>query len=201
MASIGAIILAAGMSRRMGFPKLLADFNGKPLFRYAVETAVQSALQPIVLVGGERVNALRQLTCDLPMVQVIDNPEYSKGMASSLKLGIAKVTGRVDGAMIFLADQPLVPGEVISELIKQYKSARNQGIQIIRPNYNGMLGHPVLFDSRLFKAFHQINGDEGGRSIVSNHNDKLLIVNFKNPYWGADVDTPEDLVKLKNIRP
>ncbi|MGC4378517.1 nucleotidyltransferase family protein [Fictibacillus sp. Mic-4] len=198
MVKVGAIILAAGMSTRMGSQKLFANLCGKPLFRYAVETVVQSKLSPIVLIGGENVGKLKRLTKDLPMVQVIANRNYSSGMASSLKRGIAEVAGKVDGAVIVLADQPLVQVEVIEQLIAHYKGARSRGIQIVRPSYNGKAGHPVLFDSQLFAEFDQIDGDEGGRSIVARKHKKLITVNFENGYWGEDVDTPKDLAKLQN---
>lgn len=198
MVKVGAIILAAGMSTRMGSQKLFANLCGKPLFRYAVETVVQSKLSPIVLIGGENVGKLKRLTKDLPMVQVIANRNYASGMASSLKRGIAEVAGKVDGAVIVLADQPLVQVEVIEQLIAHYKGARSRGIQIVRPSYNGKAGHPVLFDSQLFAEFDQIDGDEGGRSIVARKHKKLITVNFENGYWGEDVDTPKDLAKLQN---
>lgn len=74
-----------------------------------------------------------------------------------------------EAAMIFLGDQPFVPNQVVHTLLTEYECNKEKGIHIVRPRYVGELGHPILFDTRLFKHFTKIEGDEGGRSIIRNH--------------------------------
>jgi molybdenum cofactor cytidylyltransferase len=200
MRKIGAVILAAGMSRRMGVPKLFLDFHGKPLFLYSVECAIRSQLNPILIVGGEHVQLLQDHTKGLP-VEIISNPDYRKGMAASLKLGIEAMDGRVDALLVFLADQPFVPPMLIKKLLQTYTVCRSNGIRIVRPQYSGIPGHPVLFDADLFREFSALQGDEGGRSIIKSHAEKLKLIPAENPLWGADIDTPDDLEKFEKNFP
>lgn len=199
MSAIGAIVLAAGMSKRMGQPKLLLPFIGKPLFRHCVDAAAAAGLKPIILVGGYRMQELLQHAADLPEIEVIPNEDYESGMASSLRIGMAALTGRADAALVCLADQPLVPGIVMNKIRHHYDLHRKEGIRIIRPEYNGTLGHPILFDAELFPEFEHIQGDEGGKSILAKHQSRLRILPFQNAEWGYDVDTADDLAKLEKI--
>jgi molybdenum cofactor cytidylyltransferase len=200
MNKIGAVILAAGMSRRMGVPKLFLDFHGKPLFLYSVECAIQSQLDPILIVGGEHVQLLQEHTKDMP-VEIVRNPDYAEGMATSLKRGIEAMDGRVDALLVFLADQPFVSPTLIKELLQTYTDCRSDGIRVVRPQYNGIPGHPVLIDSDLFAEFSAVQGDEGGRCIIRRHAEKMKGIPFDNPLWGADIDTPDDWKTYKACFP
>jgi molybdenum cofactor cytidylyltransferase len=199
MSNIGAIILAAGMSKRMGEPKLFLSLNQKPIFRYAVEAAASSQLSPIVVVGGEYSHQLESQLKDMPDVEVVKNVDYQTGMASSLKLGIQAVTGRTDAVLIFLADQPCVPKFVIDSLIETYESYRSTGIRIVRPEYAGAPGHPILFDAELYHEYAGIQGDEGGRSIIQRHKSRVKFISFDEALWGADIDTPEDFKRMQDL--
>ncbi|TRY23616.1 nucleotidyltransferase family protein [Brevibacillus sp. LEMMJ03] len=200
MRRIGAVILAAGMSRRMGVPKLFLEVHGKPLFRHSVECAIQSKLDPILIVGGEHVHLLHEHTRDLS-VEIIKNSEYAKGMATSLQRGVEALTGRVDALLVFLADQPFVPPMLVRKLLQTYADWRSHGIQIVRPQYSGIPGHPVLFDAELFSEFSDLKGDEGGRLIISRHAAKLKLIPAEQSLWGADIDTPDDLKKWETSFP
>ena len=191
MSKIAAVILAAGMSKRMGKPKHLLPLNGEPLIYYSITLALQQNLHPIVVIAGQHKKEIEKvIQCD--NVTYLYNPDYQSGMASSLKLGIEAVSYEADAAMIFLGDQPFVPIQVVQALIKEYELNKDQGVCIVRPRYAGELGHPILFDGRLFEHFNKIDGDEGGRSIIRNHKEQLKIIDFSESLWGMDVDTPED---------
>lgn len=193
---VGAIVLAAGMSRRMGAAKPFLELNGKPLFRHAVERAVESGLHPVVLITGEHSERMRQLTSDLSQVEVVDNPDFWTGMASSLRVGIAAVKGRADAALVFLADQPLVPDAVVQGLVDTYCSRHAEGVRIVRPLYAGNAGHPVLFAAPLFDELSQVSGDQGGKEVVSRYKQQMAAVFFEQAEWGLDVDTPEEYQTL-----
>jgi len=195
---IGAVILAAGLSKRMGQPKQLLMLGSKPLFRYAVDLALHAQLSPVVVIGGKEVGELRTHCNGLP-VEVLFNEEYATGMASSLKLGIHAVGERADAAMIFLADQPLVPNQLVRQMIDVYLAHREKGIWIVRPEYKGLAGHPVLIDAQLYPQFERIQGDEGGKKVIKQYNDRLLCLPCSTSVWGADVDTPEDLQEIRAI--
>ncbi|ASS92567.1 nucleotidyltransferase family protein [Peribacillus simplex] len=197
MPKIGAIILAAGMSIRMGEPKLLLPLRGQPLFRHAIDSILGSSMQPLYLVAGKYIEEIRQHSEDYPGLKIIHNPNYADGMSTSLKLGIQSIKEHVDAVMIFLADQPLISRDVIQALIEKYIECKDDGVRIVRPKYKGEAGHPILVDAVILKEFHSIEGDQGGKSIIQKYDAMTETVSFDNSMWGFDIDTPEDYLKVK----
>ena len=197
MPKIGAIILAAGMSVRMGEPKLLLPLRGKPLFRHAMDSIHGSSMQPIYLVAGKYMEEIRQHSEDYPELKIIHNPNYADGLSTSLKLGVQSIKEHVDAVMIFLADQPLISLEVIQALIEKYKECKDEGVRIVRPEYKGEAGHPILVDAVILKEFHSIKGDQGGKNIIKKNDAVTETVSFDNSMLGFDIDTPEDFFKVK----
>jgi molybdenum cofactor cytidylyltransferase len=188
MSRIGAIILAAGMSKRMGKPKLLMSLKDKPLFRYPLEQAIRNQLNPICLIGGQHMQAFQMEAADLQNLEYIDNPDYENGMSTSLKKGINNMKGRSDATFIFLADQPFVPDKVIQSMLEQFRI----GTRIVRPQYQGNFGHPILIDKSLYDEFIMIDGDKGGKEIIKKYKSETRILSFEDSIWGMDIDTEED---------
>ncbi|MDM5358658.1 nucleotidyltransferase family protein [Peribacillus sp. RS7] len=197
MPKIGAIILAAGMSIRMGEPKLLLPLRGQPLFRHVIHPILGSSMQPIFLVAGKYIEEMRQHCADFPELKIIHNPKYADGMSTSLKLGVQSIKEHVDAVMIFLADQPLISPDIIQALIQKYTACKDEGIRIVQPKYKGDLGHPILVDAVILNEFHSIEGDQGGKKILRKYARVTETVSFDNPMWGVDIDTPEDFLKVK----
>lgn len=191
MNDIGAIILAAGMSKRMGQPKQFLNLHGKPLFRYSVETAVHSGLRPVVVVSGEHTELLKEYIRDLPAM-VIHNPNFANGMSTSLKAGVKAIKDKVPASFVFLSDQPFIPVMVVDRLRKVYNVAKSKNIKIIRPRYASVPGHPVLFAAEIFPELLRIEGDRGANQIIRQHLDELEYVDFDHSLWGVDIDTPEE---------
>ena len=197
MVNIGALILAAGKSTRMGKPKLLLPFKGAPLITHPVSLAIQNQLQPIVCItGGYEERLTQALTPFHENITINYNPHYESGMASSLKEGIHALQGKVDAVIIFLGDQPLVPNKVIQTIIQEYKANKENAVKIVRPIYDQQFGHPILFDSGLFHEFEALHGDEGGKGIIQQYKDYLKLIHFPNSDWGIDIDTPEEYLTL-----
>ncbi|MEC1521254.1 nucleotidyltransferase family protein [Neobacillus niacini] len=188
MPRIGAIILAAGLSKRMGHPKLLLPLNGKPLFRYPLEQAIRNHLQPICLIAGQHLQAFQTASSDLVGVEYIYNRGYEQGMSSSLKIGIENIKDCTDAAFIFLADQPFVPDLVVQSMIEEF----GKDTRIVRPQYQGNFGHPILIDKSLYDEFLKLEGDQGGKAIINNYKSETKILTFDHPFWGMDIDTPEE---------
>ncbi|MBX6394743.1 MAG: nucleotidyltransferase family protein [Alicyclobacillaceae bacterium] len=195
---VGAVVLAAGMSTRMGKPKLWLPLGGKPLFRYSVEAAVGAGLQPVVVVAGGDVERFRREVTDLD-VQVVENPDFRTGMSSSLKVGIRQLQGKVDAGFIFLADQPLVSQALIEALWNEYRVNRIHGIRIVRPVFQGVFGHPVLVDAALFPLYENLQGDQGGRSILQQYRDTMKTVPWHDVWAGVDVDTQDDYTMVQGL--
>jgi molybdenum cofactor cytidylyltransferase len=199
MFKIGAIVLAAGMSRRMGQPKLLLSLKEKPLFRYALEQTIRTKLDPVVLVGGQHIINFQREAADLQGIVFLTNKHFSKGMSSSLKMGINQIKDQAEAFMIFLADQPFVPDFVIQSMLQRYYEEKENGTLIVRPQYDGALGHPILIDKSLFSEFLKLEGDQGGKEVLKKYPHETSILSFEHSYWGMDIDTLEDYQKGQDI--
>ncbi|WP_164489618.1 NTP transferase domain-containing protein [Rummeliibacillus sp. TYF005] len=197
MCKIGAIILAAGQSKRMGEPKLFLPFQDTPIIHYPIEMAVQHKLEPIVVVGGKYYDQLKEeLKPFYPSLSLIYNEQHANGMSTSLIEGINSIDGDLDAVLIFLGDQPLVAHQVVEKLIDTYQKNRENGIYIVRPRYEQQPGHPILFDRSLFNQFQNLKGDEGGKSIIKANKEHLQYVDFEQTDWNLDIDTKQDYKHL-----
>lgn len=184
--SAAGIILAAGRSSRMGTHKLLLPLGGKPLVAYAVGAALRSTAHPILVVIGHEAEQVRAALPDGPY-EVIENRHYSEGMSSSLRAGIAAVPGYVAGAIVLLADQPLLQSRHMDLLVTEARSAPDS---IVAASYDMRRGNPVYFPRRLFAELLTIEGDEGGRSVIACHRDELRLVPITPAEVALDVDRP-----------
>ncbi|WP_067934194.1 nucleotidyltransferase family protein [Alicyclobacillus kakegawensis] len=193
---VAGIVLAAGLSTRMGRPKPLLELAGIPFVRRVAAAATSGGLAPVVVVVGPNELQVRRALAGLPGIRLVKNPNYASGMASSLSTGLREVMAHCDAVMVLLADQPLLPASVVARLCARYAEKRADGILIVRSRYAGQPGHPVLFDNAVFPELLQLQGDVGARSVVSRHASALTWADFANPWWGKDVDTPAALAEV-----
>jgi molybdenum cofactor cytidylyltransferase len=186
-----AIVLAAGLSRRMGRPKLLLEFKGRPVIRHAVERVIAAGLHPVLVVTGAEHDALARALAGLE-VQLAVNPTPESGQGSSVGVGVSALPARTDAVLIALGDQPGVPAEVIPALIEALKQP---GKAIAAPRYADGLGNPVLFGSSVFQELLALGGDRGARSVIERDPSRLAVVEVASP-MPRDIDTPEDYESL-----
>ena len=186
-----AIVLAAGLARRMGRPKLLLDLAGKPVVRWAVE-AVLPHVDDCVVVTGAEDTAIRRVLAGLG-VRFVVNPRPQDGQASSIAVGVAALDPSTSAAVIVLGDQPRIPPSVLPALLAAH---RRSGKAIVTPSYRGTRGTPVLFAAEIFPELRALRGDEGARAVVTARPERVetLALDLAMP---PDVDTPEDLARLQ----
>ncbi|AFK05222.1 hypothetical protein Emtol_4097 [Emticicia oligotrophica DSM 17448] len=192
--NVGIIILAAGASSRMGAPKQLLLIDGKTLIRRVCETAMDTTCFPIVTVLGANRNIIKPELERMP-ITVIDNPQWEKGMSSSIKMGLvgAYMTIKEIEAAIFLTvDMPYVNVELINNMIKKAKSDTN--IEIVACKYENQIGIPVLFKRSLFNDLLELTGDEGAKKVVMRNKEKTALIDF--PEGKLDLDTIDEYRKF-----
>jgi molybdenum cofactor cytidylyltransferase len=194
-ARVACIILGAGRSTRMrGENKLLCDLFGKPLLRHVVESALASKARPVLVVAGHQSALVREalagLACD-----VVDNPQYASGLASSLKAGIRALPPGCSGALIALGDMPNVGSGDFDRLLEAFWAA--DGEAIIVPVHAGERGNPVLWPAAYFAELLELEGDAGGRRLFESHAQAIREVVLDSPAILLDVDTPEALQGLR----
>ena len=191
-ARIAAIILAAGSASRMGQPKQLLDWGGRPLVRVVAEHALEARLDHVLVVVGAASDAVAAALADMP-IELIQNPAFAEGQSTSLRAGIAALTSDVSAALVLLGDQPFVSPEIISRIVDEWRAS---GGTIVAPVYRGQRGNPVLFAKEVFGELLAIEGDRGARAILATHPGRVRTVAFDDDRPLADIDTPEDYQRL-----
>lgn len=192
--TIGAVILAAGASSRMGPPKQSLTFAGQSLLRRAVHAALNAQCAPVVVVTGAHAEASRRELDGLDVREAF-NAEWATGMASSIRTGVeGLLASDPDATAIVLAlcDQPHVTAEVISQLIETY---RHTHAPVIASSYAGTFGVPALFSRSLFRDLASIEGAGGAKQLIEKHAANAQFVPF--PGGAVDVDTPADFAGLE----
>ena len=192
---IGAVVLAAGQSRRMGAEnKLLAEVDGAPLLRHAVDTALASQADGVIVVTGHEAERVRAELDGQPLT-FTHNPRYAEGLSTSLQAGLAALPSDVDGAVILLGDMPRVGPEHIDRLIAAFNPLEGRAICV--PTQRGKRGNPVLFAQSLFDEIRHVAGDVGARHLIGTHADLVCEVPIDDEAIFTDVDTPEALADIR----
>jgi len=186
-----AIILAAGLSRRMGRPKLLLELEGRPIIRHAVERVISAGIRHVLVVAQPEHEALARALAGLP-VRFVVNPTPEAGQGSSVSAGVRALPLGTTAVLIALGDQPAVPAEAIPALLEALK---RPGKCIAAPRYTDGLGNPVLFAASVFPELLELTGDRGARAIVERDPSRLIQVDVGSS-MPRDVDTPEDYESL-----
>jgi len=195
---IGAVLLAAGQSRRMGGPnKLLAEVDGSPMAAHVARRLLASRARPIVAVLGNQAEAVDAALGKLP-VERVRNPEFADGLSTSLKRGIAALPSDLDGALVCLSDMPLISGRHIDRLIAAFNPL--EGRAIIVPTRRGKRGNPVLWAKRFFPEMTELAGDVGAKHLIGEHAELVAEVEMDDDAILVDIDTPEALDVLRRKR-
>jgi len=189
---IAGIVLAAGLSLRMGRPKLLLDWGGKPVIRRAVEQVRAGGVDELVVVVAREAAAIHEALSGLP-VRFVENPKPEAGQASSIACGVSALGPAVSAALIVLGDQPALPSEVIPRLLQTFRETAKA---IVAPLYRGVQGNPVLFAAVVFPELRTLTGDRGARSVVEKDPARGTLVSF-DLAMPADLDTLEDYERLR----
>jgi molybdenum cofactor cytidylyltransferase len=191
---VAAIVLAAGLSRRMGGPnKLLAQVDGQPIVQRVVDTVLASRARPVTVVVGHQEDEVRAALAGRD-VRFVTNRGYREGLGSSLRTGIEALSrsdDAVDGTLVALGDMPWIKAAHIDALIHAFDP--DAAASICVPVHDRKRGHPVLWSSRHFGEMRKLAGDVGARALLEAHADAVLAVPVDDPAVHLDIDTPEML--------
>ena len=193
MKQFGIVILAAGDSSRMGSPKQLLDYGGKPLLRHAADVALRSMCWGNVLVVlGSRSADFRPALANLP-VTILENRRWEQGMGTSIHTGVehARVSG-LDGVILTLADQPLVTPDSLDRLIHTHLETNQP---IVAAQYAGTVGVPVFFSREFFPQLLALKSQQGCKGVILSHPEHAF--HLACPEAEVDIDTPQDYSSLR----
>lgn len=184
---VGAVILAAGASRRYGSPKQLVVIDGMTLLEHALHAAETSGLAPAAAVVPVWLS--RPARYDDDRLRWIRNPFPERGMSVSLRLGLEAIAGEVDAVVILLGDQPRLPAETIAAIL----AARGDR-PLVASIADGVLAPPVLIEGSHFHLVDGLSGGIGLRQILLDHPDLVQAVEVAG--HPPDLDTPDDLGRI-----
>jgi len=189
---VAGIVLAAGGSRRLGQPKQLVEFRGRPLVWHTVRVGLEAGLSPLVVVIGAAGEQIRR-ALEGESVVVIDNPTWEAGQSSSVRAGLSPVEPGIEAAIFLLADMPLMDAELVRQVVRTHRTTL---APLVAPRVAGRRANPVLFDRVTFPDLHQLTGDQGGRSLFDRY-PAAWVEGSESAM--LDLDTPEDLRRLQNL--
>ncbi|MEI9886795.1 MAG: molybdopterin-binding/glycosyltransferase family 2 protein [Rhizomicrobium sp.] len=192
MSRIAAIVLAAGLSSRMGANKLLASVRGKPMVRHAVEAALASPVSQVIVVTGRDGPEVRHALSPLAPL-FVDNPDFSKGLSTSLKHGLKALPDDCDGVLILLGDMPDVNATLLDRLIAAFDPAEDRAICVA--TRHGRRGNPVLWARRFFPEMLALEGDVGARHLIGQYAELVCEVEADDDGPLTDIDTPQMLAE------
>jgi CTP:molybdopterin cytidylyltransferase MocA len=169
----------------MRSPKALLDWDGEPLIAYQARTLHEAGVNHVIVVLGAAAEAVR------PLVEgetVVVNEHWSKGRASSLRVGAGAVPDGASAVVVANVDQPR-PAGVIRRLLEEQAA----GALITQPAHGGRRGHPIVLDGRLIPELREVHDEtQGLRAVIQRHAEEVWVVPFDDEAVLLDINTPED---------
>lgn len=195
MAKVSAIVLAAGLSRRMGKDnKMSLLFQGKPIVHHVIDQLKDSDAYELIIVTSEVSIGL------FPERKVVLNERYESGMTSSIQVGLRAASPETEGYMICLGDQPLIKTDHYNQIIRAFEeNLKSNPNAIVIPSFEGQNGNPVIFSTSYFKAILTHPESEGCKKIVQQNRSHLYRVELASNSILKDIDTPSDYEQINSI--
>ncbi len=193
---IGVVILAAGSSSRLGYPKQLVEFQGKPMLQHILDVAGSFEFDTELLVLGANSEQIKE-KIEPKKYEILFNENWQEGMASSIRAGLERsleMEKDLEHLFILLSDQPFVSKERIEALIKEQLAANSEATF---SEYDGDVGVPAIFSSSVFPFLKELKGDHGAKKLIYTKKMQFRTVKFEKGNF--DVDTKEDVELLKRL--
>jgi molybdenum cofactor cytidylyltransferase len=190
----GIIILAAGISARLGTPKQNLVYEGQTLLQRTIKSALATVCHPVIVMLGGNAGIIMPTIENLP-VNIVYNENWQEGMSSSIRLGVVylqKNHVKINSVILMLCDQPFVN----TELLNQLKLSTTKK-SIVVCAYNSGIGPPAFFDSHYFPELLLLQGNDGAKNLILKHETHITTIPF--PLGNIDIDTLDDFEQLKDF--
>ena len=186
---VEGILLAAGESRRMGYPKPLLQIGGQTFIEHIAEMMLAVVPRLVIVVGAHRERVQTAIPRD-SRIAVVENPRYARGQLSSLQVGLGAIAAVANGALVHLGDHPMVRAATFRAIVDTYD---RMGKPIVIARYKDRRGHPLIFDRTIFSELLSAPEDEGARHVVNADASRVAYVDLDDPGINLDLDNPDDL--------
>jgi molybdenum cofactor cytidylyltransferase len=194
---LAAIILSGGASRRMGSPKALLPYQGRPFLEHLLEITRHSKIGLRRVVLGPHADPIAK-TVPLAAGEIVLNAEWEKGQLSSIQAALRSLPPGTDGILLCLIDHPLVSAALVDQLIEHFYATR---APIVLPVYEGHRGHPVIFSAALYDELLQAPLDTGARAVVWAHAGEIAEVHTDEEGCVLNLNDPEAFKKITGAMP
>ena len=187
---ISAILLAAGQSKRLKSEnKLIKNFKGKPLINHILSSLIKSKVNKIIIVVGYENQKIKKISYKNKKIIFVSNLNYKKGISSSIKCGLKKISKKNKGFLITHADMPLVSKTILNTLCSALKNKKKE---IFIPVYKKKFGNPLAFKYSMIKSFRKIKGDRGAKKLIRLNRSKVQLMKMKSKSILIDFDQLKD---------
>jgi molybdenum cofactor cytidylyltransferase len=186
---LAAVILSGGASSRMGSPKALLAYQGRPFLEHLLAITVHPKTSVRRVVLGAHAEPIAK-TIALAADEIVINDDWEKGQLSSIQAAIRSLPAGTEGLLLCLIDHPLISGNLVNELIEQFYLKREK---IVLPVYRGRRGHPVIFPAALYEELLRAPLDKGARAVVWAHAADVLEVPTDQEGCVLNLNDPETL--------
>jgi molybdenum cofactor cytidylyltransferase len=192
---LAAVILSGGASQRMGSPKALLPYQGRPFLEHLLQatTHAKIGVRRVVLgAHAERIADAVRLAAD----EVVINERWEQGQLSSIQAGIRGLPAATDGIILCLIDHPLISANLVHDLIERFYFAQAARPLIVLPVYQGKRGHPVIFSAAVYGELLAAPMEQGARSVVWAHAGEVAEVITLEQGCVLNLNDPEMLQRV-----
>jgi len=187
---ISAILLAAGQSKRLRYEnKLIKNYKGKHLINHILKSLIKSKVNKIIVVLGHESRKIKKIVLKSKKIIFVVNSSYKKGISSSIKSGLKKISKKNIGFLIVHADMPLISKRILNTLCSAIKTKNKE---IFVPVYKKKIGNPLAFKYSMIQYFRKIKGDRGAKKLIRLYKSKVQMVNIKSKSILIDFDQLKD---------
>ena len=188
---LAAVILSGGASRRMGSPKALLPYQGRPFLEHLLDVAKHPSIGVRRVVLGPDAEIISSQVSLSPQEVVINN-EWERGQISSIQAAIHSLPAGTEGILLCPVDHPLISSSLVNDLIESFEKTR---APVVIPLFEGRRGHPVIFASRLYDELLKAPEDKGARAVVWAHAHEICEVSTTEEGCVLNLNDPEAFQK------
>lgn len=187
---LAAVILSGGVSQRMGSPKALLPYQGRPFLDHLLQITAHPKIGARRVVMGAHAEPIAKATQQLAANEIVVNAEWEKGQLSSIHAALRSLPEGTDGILLCLIDHPLVSAQLVNELIQKFYATR---APVVLPVHDGRRGHPVIFSASVYEELLRAPLEQGARAVVWAHANEVVEVPTTEEGCILNLNDPETL--------